>query len=287
MQRYGAYWALLLFPLIAASAQPDPANARYPGIYDAPIQLSDGVYQGPPFVEGGASRPRVQLIDRLQQQADLNGDGLPDQLALLSASSGGSGENLYLAVVAGDGSVSTQLLGDRVKVRDLRIQDGTPMVDLIVAGPEDPACCPTFKQRRTYRFAQGKLQRTHTQELGPMGLADIEGVQWRLVELGRAQTLPADIQISALFKEGKVSGQSACNRYFAPVTDQGGMQLEIGPVASSRMACPDPVMQRESKFLQALQKTERFSFLSGRLVLTYRDGETIEHLLFAQNKSDG
>ncbi|MDH4030864.1 MAG: hypothetical protein OEU49_08450, partial [Chromatiales bacterium] len=44
---------------VTATDSADAANATYLGIYDEPVTLRDGVFEGRPFVEGGASRPRV------------------------------------------------------------------------------------------------------------------------------------------------------------------------------------------------------------------------------------
>ena len=37
-------------------------NATYSGIYDEPVTLTDGLYEGEPFAEGGASRRRFFTI---------------------------------------------------------------------------------------------------------------------------------------------------------------------------------------------------------------------------------
>ncbi len=56
-------WAL---PDGSATSQITPeqmGNATYSGIYDEPVTLADGVYEGEPFEEGGASRPVVTYFD--------------------------------------------------------------------------------------------------------------------------------------------------------------------------------------------------------------------------------
>ena len=75
------------------------AVATYEGITEEPITLIDGRWEGEPYVEGGASRPSVGLIDHFVLNGDLNGDGRAEAAALLWSSSGGSGTRLYLAVV--------------------------------------------------------------------------------------------------------------------------------------------------------------------------------------------
>lgn len=59
-------------------------NIEYRGIYDNAVTLRDGVYEGEPFVPGGASRPRVELLDMLPVLHDLDGDGIDDAAVLLA-----------------------------------------------------------------------------------------------------------------------------------------------------------------------------------------------------------
>ena len=99
-------------------------NAEYQGIYQEPIQLTDGTYEGEPFVEGGASRPTVTFIEPNagpMAWGDLNGDGVDDAVVLLVENSGGSGSFVYMAAVLNQGgkpeNVDTVLLGDRAQVQ--------------------------------------------------------------------------------------------------------------------------------------------------------------------------
>ena len=48
-------------------------------------------------------------------------------------------------------------LGDRVKINSLSIQAGKIIIDMVVHGPNDPACCPTVKKIATYTLVGNKL----------------------------------------------------------------------------------------------------------------------------------
>jgi hypothetical protein len=143
-------------------------NAEYQGIYQEPIQLTDGVYEGEPFVEGGASRPTVTFIEPYAF-GDLTGDGVDDAAALLVESSGGSGSFVYLtAVVNRDGSAenaATVLLGDRARVQSLTIADGRISVTMVTHGPDDPMCCPSQESVQTYELQDSKLLQTAGEDL--------------------------------------------------------------------------------------------------------------------------
>jgi heat shock protein HslJ len=74
----------------------------------------------------------------------------------------------------------------------------------------------------------------------------------------------------AFSEEGRVSGTSSCNRY------QGGWDASGNQLELSRMACPAPLMQQESRFLKLLGDVRRYQFeADGRLVLETVDGARI------------
>ena len=60
----------------ADSATDRFANVAIHGIDDQVIQLTDGTWEGEPFVEGGASRPRVGLVDDFVLSGDIDHDGI-------------------------------------------------------------------------------------------------------------------------------------------------------------------------------------------------------------------
>ncbi|MFN2241816.1 MAG: hypothetical protein ACK2U2_05975 [Anaerolineae bacterium] len=148
-------------PLTAESLK----NAEYQGIYPQPIELSDGQYEGEPFVEGAASRPTVTFMEPYAL-GDLDGDGVEDAAVLLVESSGGSGSFVYLAAVLNrDGTpqnTATTLLGDRTQVEGLTIESGQIGLKVLTHGPDDPMCCPSQESEETYVLEGGQLQQQGT-----------------------------------------------------------------------------------------------------------------------------
>jgi len=278
---------------IAIGGDPEPLpatefdNLSYRGIYDNPITLRNGVYEGQPFVPGGTSRPRVQLIDEVQAHGDLNGDGREETAVLLAESSGGSGVMSYLALVAlRDGklqNLDTVLLGDRVQIRSLRVEPGALVLEFIGAGSGDASCCPTRKTRISYQVQEGQLVEASREDQGPISLRDIEGVTWRLTQLGREAPVPKGVEVTMTVDGEKISGSAGCNRYFGTIREPARRELAIGPIGATRMACPEPGMGTEDRFLSALESVRQFGFLNGRLALTYRrgDAEDLDALVFA------
>jgi uncharacterized membrane protein len=150
-------FVLIFAGLAACGVVPDNASeleasdsletATISGIYDKPINLRAGRYEGEPFVPGGASRPTVTLLPQPRARSDVDADGNLEWLVVLAESSGGSGTFLYLAVVKEDGgrfdSVATVLLGDRVEVERVSAEGANVRVDLLRSDKDDFSCCPT------------------------------------------------------------------------------------------------------------------------------------------------
>lgn len=97
--------------------------------------------------------------------------------------------------------------------------------------------------------------------------------EWLIDEIdGRA--IVAKSQPSIDFgPDGKLSGNGSCNRYFGPYV-LSGEGLKISDLASSRMACEQPLMDQEALLLKSLQETSRFE-INGEGVLVLRGGNGV------------
>ena len=70
--------------------------------------------------------------------------------------------------------------------------------------------------------------------------------------------IPEDSGIFVSFAvDGGIKGRGGCNNFFGSL-EQTESGIEIGPLGVTRMACPPPIMNRETAFLEALQKTRDF-----------------------------
>jgi heat shock protein HslJ len=261
------------------------AQATYSDIMDRPVTLAGGRWEGEPFVAGGASRPSVGLIEHFRLTGDLDGDGLDEAVALVWESSGGSGTRLHLAVMGRRHeeveNLGTTLIGDRVQVRSGAIESDRITLDIVRAGPEDAACCPTQKALVTWALTEDGLTRTAEETTGTVSLTDLGGVEWTLVELGRDHALPEDVEISLVFQDDRVSGTSGCNTYFAGVSTPGPGNLAFNGMGATRMVCPEPIMELERRYLQALAGASSYAFLAGRLAINCETDSGSTVLLFS------
>ena len=108
----------------------------------------------------------------------------------------------------------------------------------------------------------------------------IEGPVWRLVQLGNEPVAPGgEAQVQFDRNSGRVSGSGGCNRVSGSFT-RSGVALRIGQLASTRMACADPVRgANEAQFVSALQATASYRLAGpGQLALLDASGRTVATL---------
>jgi len=252
-------------------------NATYKGLEEpaGAIMLKDGRWEGRPYQPGGAARPSVSLASGFRVTGDLDGDGTDESVVVLAKSSGGSGTFDYLAVVkrtaTGIDNVATVALGDRVQIRSARIENGMLHVSVVRAGDNDPMCWPGELADLAWTFAGSHLAPVAAS--GPtsrLSLDTLAGTEWVLRAWSFDEPAPTEPEITLTYRDGRFAGRSGCNRYTAPAKagDLPG-NLSVGPVASTRMACPENESAVEARFLRQLGTAKKFGFTLGRLGITY------------------
>gem|GEM_PF-554133 len=273
-----------------ALAQPEAAppiavdalrNTAYSGIYDAPITLSDGRYEGEPFVAGDASRPTVEYVDDAEVYGDLDGDGVEDAVVFLVERGGGSGAFTYVAAQLNRAGAPVDagavLLEDRTQILAATVEDGQLKLAFTTSGAGDVACCPSYKTQRTYAVEDGQLVLVadNVQEPVRISEADLAGTNWTLVGLGEGQPALADVEVTIRFEAGQVSGSGGCNSYSGAfsMSDVNPFLITFGPLATTAMACEEPIQSQESAYLAALQQVSRWGYAYGRLALAYTDDQ--------------
>jgi heat shock protein HslJ len=298
---------IALFFAVACSAQsqrellqgaPPPSldeirNSPVNGLFDEPVTLRDGHWEGEAYAESGASRPSAGIAGDLVVYGDLDNDGEDEAVTFLWSSTGGSGTRNFVGVferdAAGISNTATALIGDRVQVRSARIVGQRLETDVVQHGPSDAMCCPTVRALRLWSLEGGELREGPAVVLGPIGVSDLDGTMWRLVRSGDRE-LAQDIGDVTLRIDGqRIAGRAPCNRYAGAIADRNSPgELEIGALASTEKACASGlVMRMEQDFFATLMAIEHFAFLSGQLVLTGHRGNSIIALHFVSEREIG
>jgi len=71
--------------------------------------------------------------------------------------------------------------------------------------------------------------------------------------------------------DGKVSGSSGCNTFTGSYQTSGTM-LTLGPLATTRMACEQAIMDQEQAYLAALAATKSYGIVGNMLTLSDAGG---------------
>lgn len=112
----------------------------------------------------------------------------------------------------------------------------------------------------------------------PAGGSEITGVTWRPALIG-AEPMPEDTRMFVQFEvDGSIRGHGGCNSFFGTL-EKSEHGISIGPLGSTRMACPEPIMSREMAFMDALQKTKQVDVIGTRLQLIGDDDAKLAELV--------
>jgi membrane-bound inhibitor of C-type lysozyme len=250
-------------------------NGTYSGIYEAPVTLTEGRYEGEPFDEGGASRPIVEYISEIF--GDLDGDGVEDAAVFLVESGGGTGNFIYVAAQLNQNGQPVDAgavwIEDRVQVKSAAIENGQISLEITAEGPGDAACCKSHKTNTSYALQDGLLAEIlgEEQALERISAADLNGTSWTLLELDYDQPALVDTEVTISFADGQITGFGGCNNYNSNFTlgDDNPFVMSISPVVATRQACPEPILDQETAYFSALENVSLWGYDIGRLAMNY------------------
>ncbi|HEX6387301.1 MAG TPA: META domain-containing protein [Anaerolineae bacterium] len=113
----------------------------------------------------------------------------------------------------------------------------------------------------------------------------LEGTRWQLQGVAQDGALVStwvDVEITATFVDGRVTGSAGCNDYVASY-EIDGESPSIGDVSITDMACDQERDQREAEFLGALAEVAGYETDGTTLTLTDAEGEPL--LIFQQQST--
>jgi heat shock protein HslJ len=266
-------------------------NATYSGIYAEPVILSDGMFKE--SFEGQAVT--VEYIDSTELFADLDGDGVEDAVVFLLENGGGTAVFTYVAAQLNHNGqpvdAGAALVEDRTQVRSAAIQDGQVVLDITTRGPGGGDCCPSYKTRKIYTLEEGRLVEVpgEDQELVQISADDLNGTSWILLEFDPDNPVLSDSEMTISFQDAQISGSGGCNSYTSSFTlgKDNPFVINIGPIAATKKACPDPILNQENDYFTALENVSLWGYRYGQLVLAYSDGQAVDlkRLLFAPQEA--
>ncbi len=268
-------------------------NVTYYGIEEQdPVTLTNGAWEGEPYEEGGSSRPSVNFMRDFLLIGDIDGDGTTEAAVLLAGRGGGTGENIYLAVVRlEDGklkNLDTVLIGDRVQIRKAGFGKEHIFFEVVRAGPDDAMCCPGEMDMVAWLLKDDALAPLEVKTIPRrLSLDIIAETEWVLTWWDLEEKAPAEPEVTLSFLDGRLGGKSGCNTYFAAAnTGAQPGDVSMGPAGGTRMACPEDIMAVEQRYLAQMGTVKKYGFLAGMLALTYDFDGSMGVMLFERKKSE-
>jgi heat shock protein HslJ len=104
----------------------------------------------------------------------------------------------------------------------------------------------------------------------------LTGVIWNLTSLNGQPLLPTTSITAEFSEDGTVGGSSGCNNYNAVYeTDGSSITINSSPAAMTLMACPEPIMEQERAYLEALSAAATYEVSADSLSLFDADGNLV------------
>ena len=107
----------------------------------------------------------------------------------------------------------------------------------------------------------------------------LEGVTWLLDKTVTGSEITAEFTAATATEDALVEGSAGCNTYRGTYVVRtraiGSNRMEIGPLATTRMACDQSLMDQESLYLAALEAATSYRIEGFTLTITYPGGELL------------
>jgi heat shock protein HslJ len=151
---------------------------------------------------------------------------------------------------------------------------------------QEQAVIDGLQQAEAYRIDDGRLiveaaDGTQLLTFSRYEAPALTGTRWRVIGYnngrGGVTSVLADTEIVLqLDADGRLAGK-VCNNYRGGFEQDGERLRLVGPIASTRMACPTPegAGDQETAYLNALARVERYRIEGNQLTLLDADGATL------------
>jgi heat shock protein HslJ len=126
----------------------------------------------------------------------------------------------------------------------------------------------------TYAVLDDKWDMLQQEKIGGDQLLGKEWMLKSFIDNGESVTLQPNSEITIRFDKDEVTGSGGCNRYFGSYKITNTNSISIGPLGSTKMACPD-IMEQETKYLAAIQRINTIQVTENKLILSSNDGKTV------------
>ena len=98
----------------------------------------------------------------------------------------------------------------------------------------------------------------------------LEDRTWVVQEMNVEDTMTAPAAGApayAVFEDGTIAGSTGCNNYTGAYETDGG-SMTIGPLAATRMACAEPLMEQEFAYFILMEQVDSYKVSGNDLTLS-------------------
>jgi heat shock protein HslJ len=170
------------------------------------------------------------------------------------------------------------------KISGDKIQIASPLASTMMAcAPElmdqESAYLKALDEVQTFKVTNGTLALIDAENKSVLVYKaqsqDLGDTSWDVIGYNNGKqavtSVLAGTTLTAEFgKDGNLSGNSGCNTYNGTYTTTGN-QIKIGPLATTRMACPQEIMDQETQYLAALQSAATYRIEGTGMELRTKD----------------
>ncbi len=237
------------------------------GIPAGKVTLAQGEYREP-AAHGSASEIIVKLSDK-KVFGVMNGRQYGAVVLVTDPGGSGTFYDLALLTKETEGWVNTDivLLGDRVKVHSVAIENNQIAVSMTAHGPNDPMCCPTLDVKKRFGVKEDSLipLTEGSKEEEPR----LTGSTWQWVQTlynndtKNVPQQPGNYTIQFL-EDGKLTVKADCNLKGGTYSTDG-KKLSIVITHSTMAACEEGSL--EEFFVRDLTGGAIFFFKDGDLYI--------------------
>jgi len=103
---------------------------------------------------------------------------------------------------------------------------------------------------------------------------ELAGTSWTLISLNGQPTLP-NTRPTLRLEGDRLSGSDGCNSFSGSYSASGRSFRLTGPLASTMMACEEPLMNQASAYLAALSQAASYTLENGQLTLLDGAGKAL------------
>ncbi len=233
----------------------------------APVKLTHGEYRAP-AAPGSASEVIIKLGPK-RAFGTLNSREFGAVVVTTSLGGTATFHELALLTRQASGWVNTDtvLLGDRIKLHSLTIDNGQIVVAMTTHGPKDPMCCPTLSVQKRFLVRDNRL--VPTEKAAVAESRSLAGTAWQWVHTrynNDKRTVPAKPEKYTIqFREGgQINVKADCNAKGGTYTVDG-KQLSMKIITSTMAACEPGSL--EDEFVRNLTAGTIYFFRDGNLFI--------------------